>query len=72
MPAALYNYCRKGEHRPIKLGGGFVLPTDRQSQDYLLCEGCEGVLNKGGEEWIRVKLNARDTHVHARTGYYSE
>jgi hypothetical protein len=56
MPAALYNYCRKGEHRPIKVGGGFVIPTDRQTQDYLLCEDCEDVLNTGGERWILDKL----------------
>ena len=56
MPAALYDYCRKGEHRPIKVGGGFVIPTDRQTQDYLLCEDCEGVLNNGGERWTLDKL----------------
>lgn len=48
MPSALYDYCRKGEHRPIKVGGGFVIPTDRQTQDYLLCTDCEDVLNSGG------------------------
>ena len=53
MPAALYAYCRAGDHRPVKVGGGIVLPTDRQTQDYLLCERCEGVLNKGGETWLR-------------------
>jgi hypothetical protein len=47
---------RKGEHSPIKVGGGIVLPTDRQTQDYLLCEECEDVLNKGGERWILDKL----------------
>ena len=56
MPRALYEYCREGEHRPIKVGGGFVLPTDRQTQAYLLCEGCEDILNKGGEGWISDKL----------------
>jgi hypothetical protein len=56
MPAALYDYCRKGEHRPIKVGGGFVIPTDRQTQDYLLCADCEAVLNSGGEQWILDKL----------------
>lgn len=56
MPAALYDYCRKGEHRPIKVGMGFVVPTDRQTQDYLLCEDCEDVLNSGGERWILDKL----------------
>jgi hypothetical protein len=56
MPAALYDYCRKGEHRPIKVGGGFVIPTDRQTQDFLLCEDCEDVLNSGGERWTLDKL----------------
>src|SRR5579864_7154127 len=56
MPAALYDYCRKGEHHPIKVGGGIVIPTDRQTQDYLLCEDCEDVLNTGGETWILDKL----------------
>jgi hypothetical protein len=56
MPAALYDYCRKGEHKPIRVGNGFVLPTDRQTQDYLLCRGCEDVLNRGGETWILDKL----------------
>lgn len=56
MPAALYDYCRKGEHRPIKMGGGFLVPTDRQTQDYLLCRDCEDVLNTGGERWLVDKL----------------
>jgi hypothetical protein len=56
MPAALYDYCRKEEHHPIKVGGGIVIPTDRQTQDYLLCEDCEDVLNAGGETWILDKL----------------
>jgi hypothetical protein len=56
MPRALYQYCYKDEHRPIKYGDGFLLPTDRQTQDYLLCENCEDILNKGGESWIADKL----------------
>lgn len=56
MPRALYEYCRKGEHRPVKYGDGFLLPTDRQTQDYLLCEDCELILSQGGESWIADKL----------------
>jgi hypothetical protein len=56
MPAALYDYCRTGSHRPVRVGSGFVMPTDRQTQDYLLCEDCENVLNTGGEKWILGKL----------------
>jgi hypothetical protein len=56
MPRALYAYCYKDEHRPIKYGDGFLLPTDRQTQDYLLCKDCEDILNQGGESWIADKL----------------
>src|SRR5262245_5630931 len=56
MPAALYDYCGKDKHKPVRVGGGFVLPTDRQTQDYLLCDACEDTLNKGGEKWILDKL----------------
>jgi hypothetical protein len=56
MPAFLYDYCRQGEHKPIKVGGGVLIPTDRQTQAYLLCEECEDILNKGGEMWIAGKL----------------
>jgi len=33
-----------------------VMQTDRQVQDYLLCLGCEDILNKGGEMWVNPKL----------------
>jgi hypothetical protein len=56
MPAFLYDYCRKGEHSPLRVGGGVMFPTDRQTQDYLLCRDCEDVLNRGGEEWVSHKL----------------
>ena len=56
MPASLYDYCRKDEHSPIKVGKGFLLPTDRQTWTYLLCNDCERILNDGGESWIADKL----------------
>lgn len=56
VPAAIYDYCREGKHRPIRVGDGFVVPTDRQTQDYLLCTECEDVLNKRGERWVSDKL----------------
>jgi len=43
---------RKGEHRPLKVGGGIVLPTDRQTEDYLLCDDCENILSRGGDTWV--------------------
>jgi hypothetical protein len=56
MPAALYEYCHTSEDKPFRVGGGFVIPTDRQTQDYLLCDECEDILNSGGETWILDKL----------------
>jgi len=56
IPAAMYDYCRKGELRPVRLGDGALIPTDRQTQDYLLCKGCEDILNKRGEHWLAGKL----------------
>lgn len=56
IPASMYDYCRRGEHRPVRLGDGALIPTDRQTQDYLLCKECEDILNKGGEHWLADKL----------------
>lgn len=56
MPASLYPYCYKGEYRPVKIGNGVLIPTDRQTQDYLLCGQCEDTLNRGGESWMADKL----------------
>jgi hypothetical protein len=56
MPSALYDYCRDGEHRPIRVGGGLLIPTDRQTQWPLLCKDCEAVLSRGGEDWVLDKL----------------
>jgi hypothetical protein len=56
IPAGVYKYIRKGEHRPIRVGGGIVLPTDDQTQTYLLCDDCENILSHGGEAWVVGKL----------------
>ena len=56
IPAGVYKYHRKGEHRPIRIGRGIVLPTDEQTQDYLLCDDCEDILSRGGETWVVGKL----------------
>jgi len=56
IPAGVYKYHRKGEHRPIRIGRGIVLPTDEQTQDYLLCNDCENILSRGGETWVVGKL----------------
>jgi hypothetical protein len=33
-----------------------VLPTDDQTQTYLLCDDCEDILSRGGEAWVIGKL----------------
>ena len=56
IPARVYRYCRKGKHKPIMIGRGIVLPTDEQVWTHLLCDGCETILNNGGERWTVSKL----------------
>jgi hypothetical protein len=56
MPASLYDYCGKDGYSPIRVGRGFLLPTDRQTWAYLLCLDCERALSDGGESWIADKL----------------
>lgn len=57
MPRSLYAYCRGTDGLdPIMFTSDVVLPTARQTQDYLLCGDCEDLLNKGGETWITSKL----------------
>lgn len=56
MPAAIYQYLQTAKHKPIVVGDGALIPTDRQLQDHLLCQECEDILNDGGETWIIDKL----------------
>jgi hypothetical protein len=60
MPAALYGYCRAAGTDPIKVGEGVVMPTSRQTQAHLLCQACEEVLNKNGENWVNPRLATTD------------
>jgi len=56
IPASIYDYCRTANASPVRVGDGVVMPTDRQTQAYLLCTPCEGILNRGGETWTNTKL----------------
>ena len=33
-----------------------MLPTDDQTQTYLLCDDCENILSRAGEAWVVGKL----------------
>jgi len=56
MPSALYDYLRQPDFKPVRIGNGVVMTSDRQDQAYLLCLGCEDILNKSGESWVNPKL----------------
>jgi hypothetical protein len=56
LPRALWEYCRKDDHKPIMITDDVLLATDRQIQYPLLCVECEDVLNDGGEGWMLDKL----------------
>jgi hypothetical protein len=56
IPSALYDYLRQPDFKPVRVGDGVVMTSDRQDQVYLLCLDCEDILNKGGESWLNSKL----------------
>ena len=57
IPQAIYAYFRGSDgSSPVRVGDDAVMHTDRQIQDDLLCEGCEEMLNKRGENWVNPKL----------------
>lgn len=56
MPRALYDLCRTKESEPVRATSEVIMQTSRQTKDYLLCEQCEEILNKEGENWVLPKL----------------
>ena len=56
IPSALYEYLRMPDFKPVRVGNGVVMTSDRQAQHPLLCFECEDVLNQGGELWMNSKL----------------
>jgi len=52
VPGALYKECRLPGGHPIVFSSKLVYESSRQMQSPLLCEVCEDVLNKGGENWM--------------------
>ena len=53
---AVYDYLRTDQLHPIIVGGGEVRATTDQLQAELLCNDCEQILNRGGEQWMVGKL----------------
>jgi len=52
MPEAMYRFCTPAGGHPISISSQFVIESDHQRQDYLLCEDCENDLTRAGESWL--------------------
>jgi hypothetical protein len=52
LPAGLYGYCRPPGGNPIVFSTKLVIESSRQMQCPLLCQECEDILNKNGENWM--------------------
>lgn len=52
IPGALYKECRLPGGHPVVFSSKLVYESSRQLQFPLLCEDCEDILNRGGENWL--------------------
>lgn len=52
MPRALYDLCRAPDSEPVFVSSELMVQTSRQTQDHLLCEGCDTSLSTNGEDWL--------------------
>ena len=59
-PAGLYKYCRAKELGPVKMTAEEIAVSTDEVSTYLLCEECEGRLNRDGENWLLPKLATMD------------
>lgn len=60
MPRGLYPYLTADQYEPVLVSTHLVMPTSRQTKDYVLCADCEQLLNKEGETWLLPKLATID------------
>jgi hypothetical protein len=63
LPAGVYRATRdetQDNPDPLKLTDLGVFRDSRQISDYLLCGGCEEILNKNGERWFLANCWRRD------------
>jgi hypothetical protein len=52
IPAGCWDRMRDGTNSPFMMTKDAVLTSDRQLQDYLLCDDCELLLSEGGENYV--------------------
>lgn len=56
MPKGLYRFCRRPDCDPVLITTKVMMPTSRQTKHRLLCEDCEMLLNRNGEDWVLPTL----------------
>jgi hypothetical protein len=56
MPTGLYRFCRRPDCDPVLITSKVMMPTSRQTKHRLLCEDCEMLLNRNGEDWVLPTL----------------
>jgi hypothetical protein len=59
-PAGLYRYCAASELGPVRMTAQEISVSKREVTAYLLCQKCEDVLNREGENWLLPKLATID------------
>src|SRR5208337_5368424 len=60
MPKALYSLGESKKVNQIKVTPDYVMTTSRHVRTYLLCLGCETLLNREGENWLLPLLARPD------------
>lgn len=60
MPRALYDSCQLPGIQPVLITPEVVMPTTRQTKDYVLCFDCEQLMNRQGECWMLPRLPTID------------
>jgi len=63
LPAAIYKQFRDPElpnPNPLLTRKTIALQTSAQLSDYVLCRGCEDLLNKQGENWVVRNIAHKD------------
>jgi hypothetical protein len=54
---ALYKMSRDARYAPVVMTPEVAMHTSQQVRDYVFCERCEGLLYKGGEEYVTGLVN---------------
>jgi hypothetical protein len=62
-PASVYRLLdspNAPNHNPVLITSQGVVQTSREIKDYVLCEQCEDLLNRNGENWVLPLLATRE------------